>query len=461
MMLEEWLKSMVNIYRETHDKLSIEERRYLSNLDNLSPPLQIEILLISKDDKDLQILIFTHDNQIEDMHIEIYGPYDIDKDFKKVETFIYKKRFINLFENRLEKEVIEIIKGLKNYRRSKYISKTQLGPKGENHFLWSWYGKIQEVDIKFMREKIFKVRPTELKGIKENSKKYSQIIKNSIKSHGTYVYPPIWIGEVPKIEFIDKIKDEHHLWLRNYVEQVAFDEYKERKIIVESDGYVVIGESNTQVAKELFNEIMSIILLYKGRVFTVNEFDLAPTFIHPETESIIQHSFTRRGIKLSEERIKPFSQYFHKDRMFFTKSEFLSFINKAENITSNSKISMILRTLLESYTHLMDKELNQSFIMSWTIIEQYLGIKLDQVLKARDLPEKRKKRIKNYTAEIKTELLNLKQIISDEVYKKINEFRKKRNRYMHNLDPIKVKTAKESYFFSRNLVIEIINSLIE
>jgi len=460
MTLEEWLKSLVNMYREIYNKLSLEERQYLSNLDNLSPPLQIEILLITEDNKDLQLIIFTHDVQLEDMLIEISGPYNIETEFKKIKSFIHKNRFIKLFENRLEKECIEKIKGLRHYRKSKIISKTLLGPKGENYFLWSWYGKIQEVDIKFMKDNIFNVNPNKLKRVDEDSKKYFQIIKNSIRSQGTYFYPPIWIGEVPKIELLDKIKEDHHLWLRNYVKQQIYTEYKERKVIVESDGYFVIGENDAQVAKHLFNEIMSIILLYKGRVFTVNEFDLAPTFIHPETESIIQHSSTRRGIKLSEERIKPISKYFHKDRMFFTKSEFLLFINKAENITSNSKISMILRTLLESYTHLMDKELNQSFIMSWTIIEQYLGIKLDQVLQTKDISEKRKKRIKNFTAEMITELLNLKQIISDNAYNKINKFRTKRNRYMHNLDPIDVKTAKESYFFSRNLVLEIVKELI-
>ncbi len=92
-------------------------------------------------------------------------------------------------------------------------------------------------------------------------------------------------------------------------------------------------------------------------------------------------------------------------------------------------------------------EHNESFILSWVIIEQYLNHIWNSLLDSKDISNARKKNLKTkeYTVNVKINFLALLGFLGEEEYSDINKIRKKRNALMHEIEFINVSDAKSAY----------------
>ncbi len=138
-------------------------------------------------------------------------------------------------------------------------------------------------------------------------------------------------------------------------------------------------------------------------------------------------------------------------------------VNLANKISKNNNIENSLNLLIHSFTNLGKLEINQSFILSWTIIEQHLNYKWDLLSKDKHLSRSRKKKLesRDYTASVKTEMLNLLGYISEEEYRMINGLRKERNNFMHEIIQIPRESANLSFKLARSYLKSRIEEYVE
>ena len=127
-------------------------------------------------------------------------------------------------------------------------------------------------------------------------------------------------------------------------------------------------------------------------------------------------------------------------------------------ITQDEKNSLLLRILLDSFTHLMNGEYSQSFILSWTIIEQFIEFQLEHLTTNRNLTQKRKKKLYRQTIDNKLEILNFSNFLINKDYLEIMELKKLRNKFMHGLVVIIKEDAKRSFYLSKALILNLLGS---
>ena len=196
------------------------------------------------------------------------------------------------------------------------------------------------------------------------------------------------------------------------------------------------------------------------KVKTVQASEFSSTTYLPERDIL---SETHRGYSKSEELFKkkyePVDlESFKRFRNIVSLDKLINSIELAKNIINNQKLCNSLLLLINSYSNLLNGEINQSFILSWTILEQYLNYKWNMLLERREIRGERRKKLRgiNYTASIKTEMLNLLGYIPKEDLEILNKLRNKRNNLMHKIKQI----SKENAIISLKLAINYSNARI-
>ena len=263
-----------------------------------------------------------------------------------------------------------------------------------------------------------------------------------------YVNPPIWVGELP-------LRGKR---LIDFVKIVYKGDFLERKLIIMNHGYLGISLKNKvdefPENKELFdaiktlNFLFSVFLVMGIKVKTVQASEFSSTTYLPERDIL---SETYRGYSKSEELSKKKYEVvdlesFKKDRNILNLDIVINSIELAKRLRNDSKLFNTLLLLIHSHTNLLNGEINQSFILSWTILEQYLNFIWNLVLKKKEISGKRKKKLegRDYTASVKTEMLNVLGYITKKDYIVLDELRSMRNKFMHETTHISREKAIQS-----------------
>ena len=91
--LREAIASLISNFREEMEKLTQEEKMAASRtLYDLSKPCQF--MVIWAEEPEFQIVLITHLTQLEDKHIEIYGPIENSKLIEYIENEVMKSPMI-------------------------------------------------------------------------------------------------------------------------------------------------------------------------------------------------------------------------------------------------------------------------------------------------------------------------------------------------------------------------------
>src|SRR2546426_8045559 len=69
----EWLKQLTDSFRTGYAELSEAERKFVQIIDSLAAPTQMELIWVGP--PDVQYLLVTHFNDIDDLEISIDGPF--------------------------------------------------------------------------------------------------------------------------------------------------------------------------------------------------------------------------------------------------------------------------------------------------------------------------------------------------------------------------------------------------
>lgn len=478
-----WVKNLIIKFREEYQKLSEEEQKRVSNLDDLRIPCQVDIIwLENRQFKiDFQIIIFTHFKDLKDLEITSNNPVDSQKTIETLEQILEEEKWSKRklpedepylvaegeknYSTLLEDVFIQAIQMFRNFISNSLLAKHTDLPImvgkwriTKEAFCWFYIGKIQKIEVDEIVKGIIQdvKRPIKTEKPKEE--------KGAIKGYGTYFYPPLWIGEIPKQSFKDKILRQPMI---RYSGKAFNTTYKEKIITVDKDGLIAIGEENRETAVEMLNEIMATALLLGLPTFITRELEIGEVKIDSESLKITgsQMPLISMRTKLTQERWQTFSPTFIPlERKIISKDELIEIIQHAERITRNEGIRNFLNFILESYSHFSNSEYSQSFIMSWIIVEKKLSTLWDQLMESQGIKGRRKNKLKNpasWTMDHILETLNFAGKLKEDDYKLLMELKSIRNHIVHKGKKISKPDAEKCLNQSFSVIREMINGKVK
>ncbi len=388
-----WLRSLVETFREAVSKLSPEERVFVSNLDNFSAPLQMELIWFRP--PDIQYLIATHFKQHQDMEITVDGPFHPSEAVDHLDQILSREKWSvptppddgvfgpkgesdNSFRSAvLESVFVSMAAGLSHAALRKPPEKAFVGAQfllEPDAFVWDIWGDITQSDPSKLATEIAEGARTQSRAASQKSKSTTlepMPTQRVIEGLCSIMYPPIWIGEMPKPTFRQKASS---FIVQN---KIAFDgKYGEKVLVIYNDGFLFVSEPDRAKATRTLNELMATMLLHGKRAFAFREQEL----------------------------------------------------------------------LLESRTHLQGSEFMESFVFSWLIIEKQLYRLWARYLARQALPKRRREKLTDssrWTVDSVIESLNLVGEVSNEQYESLSRMRKTRNDMIHEGERVNRDQAVE------------------
>jgi len=257
------------------------------------------------------------------------------------------------------------------------------------------------------------------------------------------MYPPIWIGEMPKPTFRQKASS---FIVQN---KIAFDgKYGEKVLVIYNDGFLFVSEPDRAKATRTLNELMATMLLHGKRAFAFREQELGKASIDPESKEF--RSYEPPGsplrLALSGEKLGPHLVVPEIRRESVKPEQVASWIGKAEEMKRDPALAEFAVFLLESRTHLQGSEFMESFVFSWLIIEKQLYRLWARYLARQALPKRRREKLTDssrWTVDSVIESLNLVGEVSNEQYESLSRMRKTRNDIIHEGERVNRDQAVE------------------
>jgi len=440
--LRNWLIELISHFREELEKLPFDKQKIASlSLEDLSEVCQL--LVIWAKDPEFQIIIITHSNSLEDKLIEIYGPVDNNNLVGLIEYDVLKSPIIEVIgrekvENALIynlRMILYHLNPLISIPKPAILNKHRIS---DSPYAVSW---IVVGNLLHLNSKGFaKILIDNIKSSLEStpSQQSSQAGKLILEGFGTYVYPPIWIGEIPKPRFFREKVFGMPLWI-SATEKIIVETYKNRPVVITRDGFIAIGEKDKWKALELLNELMSVLLLRGIPCNVIREVDLEETKI---TETSLERAWSPlSGRALLPQRL--FIDYFSSFPSYSTlysaslplksikEVDMRKIVKLAELLTIDDRMKTLLLLYLEAFTYFLNTEYKQSLIMGWIIIEDYYvkDLWMEHISKITD--EKRMSKLASWTVDARLEALNISHVLTDEEYLLLMEIKNVRNEVVH------------------------------
>lgn len=457
--LESWIKDFIIYSREQSQKTDFIP-------DDFKSPCQIDVIWLQDTNlkTDYQIFVFTKWQDVLDLNFELEGPKNISDIINTFDSFIKKDKWTktlddetaigNTYSEALEESFLHFIKNFDQnpFMRNKIRNRMNVA---KDCFAWVFDGKIQAKDVKDIFKMVYE---HELKD-HENSQQEVSIpkpvpAKEMDKGYATFFYPAIWIGNGPNPSFNDRLRG---VSLGAYIKNIYTTDYKGRSLIVESDGFLAITETNKEKALDLLNEIMGTALLLKIPNIKIREFELIHVEIDPKTKQIGSwqgnSSFART--RLLEERLQGDPKWYTGHKLFLKENDIVQVIDKSKELNLDTEYTNFLDFFFEAFTHLYNTEYSQSFIMSWTIIEKYLYTLWEKTLKElnKELAQGRKKELLKWNLHPILEIMNLYGELDDPNFKLLKELKSKRNRIVHRGESCSKENAKKCFDLANNLLL--------
>ena len=214
-------------------------------------------------------------------------------------------------------------------------------------------------------------------------------------------------------------------------------EYKGHKVVVNHDGYIAIAADSQPEATVLLNEIMATAWLYGIDTTTVREAEVGSARINVDDLTVVSQGSQVVSLRTASAFGIPWSLN-HSDVRFrdrITESDLLQVISDAETLNSDKYTQNILSFLLQANTHQVAQEFRQSLVMTWLVVESWINKTWSETLDVHEVSGQRGGRPSNnntYTAEVKSEALNLFGRIGDRQLAQLTSIRRRRNNVVHD-----------------------------
>jgi hypothetical protein len=271
--------------------------------------------------------------------------------------------------------------------------------------------------------------------------------KRQMGVYGTFFYEPVWVGDIPDPDFRDRILGQMS-YDRDTVMKSEFDNSTVR---VTQDGLVIADNvSDKNEALEIINTVFGASIFHGYTFQAATQNDLVEVEIEDgEISNILGSPDLPRKIS----NISQNTQYkvhhstdYHEERKIIDIAEMESILDYAQTIHSEEKLGERTHLALQAYTHYQNGEYTQAFLLSWISVEQHINSYVyDHLTNSINISNNRANDIinsSNWSASNKIEILEIANGINKNRYDEINEFRKKRNRVVHDMESVSESFAK-------------------
>lgn len=467
----------------------IEEQHFIYSLLNLEVPLQFEIFWIESP-LECQYLCITHDDNREHGELIVNGPYRGQEFIEELRGVLEKPRWqqpvdedpISRFDSATGTSMdisirrdailsslqgIEIQCGGEVFRGdgTRLVSARPLD--GENWIVFI-RGNLFEADS---FNSLFPEAPSEDEESEAEADEESEaedreeaesehlFAEDEPDALGTYIYEPVWVGGTPELNFRRRILVKPP---RDY-ETVYSTEIDSYKVLISKDGFIAVDQPNDSSAVlEVLNTIFgaSVLLGKPLQAATQNDLmDVAVTDdeivdrrgdpslprVHAEPEPMASLSWSGMRDPLVE-RDTISTEYI--DEVMSTSID----------IFEREELRNRLNSTLQAYTHHVNGEYTQSFLLAWISIEQYINNELDEYLKEdMSVNSERRRNMQrggHWSASHLIELMEVSGCISNSRYSKITSMRKRRNEIVHETDSATEEESEEIVNLSFSLIYE-------
>jgi hypothetical protein len=275
------------------------------------------------------------------------------------------------------------------------------------------------------------------------------------KGHGSFSYPPLWIGKKPKASF----QQEVYGWpvKENYEVDSTLNG---RRVVINSRGFVAIeSDSSHEVHRDL-NLFFGCVAINGINCYKVNESDIQSARIGPskiDLESELPPHSIRAKLSKAD-TYDDISEFQEVPVQILCDS-----IRQAELI-STSAISSDFLLWFEGYNHYQDNEYDQSFIMSWIVVEKHLYRlflnHLTELEKKKRLGKQKKENLEKLQS-VATLLLFLRAMnrINERDYSSLTELNKKRNNFVHKGASLTSRDSKKCLRCSERIIKNLLGDL--
>lgn len=443
--LRSYLIDLITHFREKMKNLSVEEQNAAQRtFEDLSPPCQI--MVIWAKEPEFQIVILAHLKELEDKSIEIHGPIENSNLLDYIESEVLNSHFVKLIgKERVEGFLASFLRHMPNFYdplrglpKPHIIGRARLGLDEPYVVGWLIIGNLLNFNVE-------EVANDCIKSIVSTAKPTSSVPaveeKVILEGFGTYLYPPVWIGEIPKPKsFKEKIMGRP-LWIHSS-ERVITEKYKQYPLIMTRDGYISIGTKEKPKALELLNEIMSTLLLLGVPIHVIRELDLGEALFKERGESKTWSPISLRAwlYKRTLYAYSPLTM----GEITVEEEKMKKAIRLSEVITSDEKIKTLASLFLEAHTYFMNTEYKQAFVIGWVILEDFYikDLWLSQVSKITS-DKDRLSKIGSWSVDQKLEALNISHVIPNEEFSLLMEIKDSRNEVVHEGKTPKKETVEK------------------
>ncbi|AIF69452.1 hypothetical protein PAP_05205 [Palaeococcus pacificus DY20341] len=466
--LQEWFLGLIGKFREEYDKLSDEEKFFVGNT-GYQAPCQIEVFWVNEP-LEWQIIIITHDSTRKDMEVIINGPYKGYEFFPKLEKIMNEERWERTIPPDspyygAEKGTIkysDIFVGiLSNFRQQIESLVFSRIPKGlgmgisfpSNGWCQLVYGRIDELTQEEIIARIIDDAKRNAREHREEGKVSSTAKpkkkEERLKGYGTYVYPPVWVGEAPEFSFVQKVMG-NNFFIPKIVLKTKFNN---KPLIIRSDGFVGIVHENKEDVLKWINVIFgTALLLDKFSCYFVRESEIASIEVNPTTMEIAGMRIPLTTLRTYQVDPIVSKHVFHlKREKVIPKEDIKEAIKIAELISKNKELADEIIFLLSGFTHYQEHEYQQAFIATWIVIEKYLSQLWENFIRRRNLSKRRREKLTNsllWRTDHILETLNLTGKLDEDVYRLLMDLKSKRNKFIHEGKPIKKEDAGKVLSFA-------------
>lgn len=480
--METWFRQLIATFREEASKLTPDQRLKISNLDDLSSPCQVDVFWFQNErfKIDFQLIIYQHFKNRADLEICIHGPMPFYKAVDELHRILsYEKwsqelaadeRYLiedgdRTLRRILEGQLVSALEQLREYTVSLAFAESMQPVRisqrmyvTKDSSAWFVWGDIRLKDPQEIVNDVVGKSVARAKKPTPKTDSEKVVEKSELKAFGTYFYPPIWIGEIPKRSFKEKAQKQFFPKSKDNI----ITKYKGFLTIVQQDGLLVIANEDKIEVLDMLNEIMGVALVLGLSSFAIREPEVGEIRIDGQTLAIKGSTMSLVSDRTRQISYWPGSSYMSMvmpTTFLLSRDEIIDLLSRAGRITRDVEIKKSLLFLLESYTHLLSSEYPQCFVMGWTIIERYIAYRWDAFLKDKSITGKRRQKLGQgmvWTTDDIVESLNLAGAIDDERYNSLMSLKDKRNKMLHRGEKVAKDDADECFkvalAFVRNTV---------
>ena len=460
--LTDWLRALLRLFADV-DKSDREALR--GSLDDICAPCQVDAVWFAASDVnvDCQVLVFSRFADMEHSLITVHGPAHPAQASEILEALASHPKWQRPITGRLMfalkdpsyPRLLEIpISQALNHIKQAVLTRAfqqaveaadprrrSAGRLADDVFYWICGGNLAEHRPEDVANGILEEARQRAPSTKGPPERPAVAQPTTEPGFGTYLYPPVWIGELPTETTEQRLRrsfqDRHPMGPSLLADQAVASTHKGTRVVVMQDGFVAITEAERQEALRKLNELIAAFLLSGLPSHVVRDHELSEVgfqnnrITHRKDPIISMRTAWGTGAMAMFEATPESLEW---TRAILSIKDVRRVLAVAKRISSVDVPSVLF--LLESYTAFEDSEFPQSYIMSWPVIEDWIVAKWEAFLKSgREVSGKRLKKLTEshvaWTVDHYLETLNLAGEIDDERYSTLMSLKSKRNSLLH------------------------------